>query len=435
MEDRISVYQKRKYTVLNTQEAKEITIKYLKEKGVFSEQIDFGLPEVNDRYHIWTVPIIYHERVIGEIAIDAYGGAINTGLSSDISVLNARMDKVQSGEMPKKKKRNAKFEYKISPLNNMIINGKAECVLATFPEESVDLIFTSPPYFNARKEYSEYPTYQDYLDFIRSVIVESRRVLVDGRFFVMNSSHVLVPRASRNESSSRIPVPFDIHQIFMEEGFEFVDDIIWQKPEGAGWASGRGRRFSADRNPLQYKAVPVCEYVMVYRKKPTVLIDKFIRSHPNPEIIQRSKIEDGYEKTNVWYISPARDKRHPAIFPMELAEKVIKYYSFINDVVLDPFGGIGTTAKAAAKLERKFVSIELSEDYHKYAVEELEKQTRTLMETEPFEVKDLRDLPDKDIPETISSIKNKVRDIGYSDEEIESKLIDTLKDLLNKEPT
>ena len=136
------------------------------------------------------------------------------------------------------------------------------------------------------------------------------------------STHTcFIPRNSRNESSTRIAVPFDIHQIFIEEGFEFVDDIIWQKPEGAGWASGRGRRFSADRNPMQYKAVPVTEYVMVYRKKPCVLIDHFIRDNPNQAIIQASKIEDGYEKTNVWYISPARDKRHPAIFPAELAEK------------------------------------------------------------------------------------------------------------------
>lgn len=67
---------------------------------------------------------------------------------------------------------------------------------------------------------------------------------------------------------------------------------------------------------MQYKAVPVTEYVMVYRKKPVCLIDNFIRKHPNPELVEASKIEDGYEKTNVWYISPARDKRHPAIFPL-----------------------------------------------------------------------------------------------------------------------
>ena len=56
------------------------------------------------------------------------------------------------------------------------------------------------------------------------------------------------------------------HRLFTKEGFDFIDDIIWVKPEGVGWATGRGRRFAADRNPLQYKPVPVTEYVLVYRK-------------------------------------------------------------------------------------------------------------------------------------------------------------------------
>jgi DNA modification methylase len=76
----------------------------------------------------------------------------------------------------------------------------------------------------------------------------------------------LIRRANRNEASKRIAVPFDMHRIFCEEGFDFIDDIHWVKPEGAGWATGRGRRFAADRQPLQYKAVPVTEYVLVYRK-------------------------------------------------------------------------------------------------------------------------------------------------------------------------
>jgi len=60
--------------------------------------------------------------------------------------------------------------------------------------------------------------------------------------------------------------------------------------------------FAADRNPLQYKAVPVTEYVLVYRKKSDKLIDWYIRNHPNQDLIRKSKIKDGYEKTNVWKI-------------------------------------------------------------------------------------------------------------------------------------
>lgn len=385
------VAEERKYFIINTEQAKTVVKFYLEKKLVSMENISFGLPEIYDRYDIWNVPVLYKKEVIGEIAIDAYKGQINHKLSSDIEVINGRKSKIDNGKVIAAKKVKKKKDYKISDLPNMLLKGRAELVLKKLPEQSIDMIFTSPPYYNARKQYSEYDTYEDYLTLIRSVVRECHRTLIDGKFFIINTSHVLIPRASRSECSSRIAVPFDIHQIFMEEGFEFIDDIIWEKPEGAGWASGRGRRFSADRNPLQYKAVPVTEYVMVYRKKPCVLIDHFIRNHPQQQIIQDSKISDGYEKTNVWYISPARDKRHPAIFPKELAEKVISYYSFKNDVVLDPFAGLGTTAKAAYELERRFVAIECSSEYMSYAKQDLENMNQIMrpLEYEYFDCSDL----------------------------------------------
>ena len=234
---------------------------------------------------------------------------------------------------------------KISNLRNSVGLGDSEELLLQTPSESVDLVFTSPPYYNARPEYSDYIQYDEYLLKMRKIIHQCHRVLNEGRFFVINIAPVLIRRASRNESSKRIAVPFDIHRIFIEEGFEFIDDIIWVKPEGAGWATGRGRRFAADRNPLQYKSVPITEYILVYRKSTDKLIDWHIRKHPDQKRVKESRIEDGYEVTNIWKIHPAHSKKHPAIFPLELAEKVIRYYSFKNDVILDPFAGIGTVGK------------------------------------------------------------------------------------------
>ena len=82
-------------------------------------------------------------------------------------------------------------------------------------------------------------------------------------------------------------------------------------------------------------------------------------------MVEESKIEDGYETTNLWKIHPAHNKNHPAVFPLELAEKVIQYYSFKKDVILDPFAGTGTTGKAAVKNERRFVLFEQDEEYMK----------------------------------------------------------------------
>lgn len=241
--------------------------------------------------------------------------------------------------------------------------GDCEEVLAELPAQSVDLVFTSPPYYNARPEYSEFLSYEDYLEKMRRVIRQIHRVLNEGRFFVINAAPVLIRRPNRQGQSRRLAVPLDLHAIFVEESYDFIDDIIWVKPEGAGWAVGRGRRFAADRTPLQYKPVPVTEYVLVYRKHTDKLIDWNIRSYPDPEAVQQSKITGEYDRTNVWYIQPAVHPEHPAVFPLELAEKVVRYYSFKGDVVLDPFAGVGTTGKAAWKLGRRFVLIEKEPRY------------------------------------------------------------------------
>ncbi len=360
--DNKTVAEKRKYAVTNVQEAKEIALIWLKQVQL-ENAISFGLPEIDDRYHIWRVPLLNkgNQGHLGEIVIDAKTSLILQNKSTNANVVEARILGRNNSTKEKRKKKNGKYE--LSSLRNTIAYGDCEEILQDLPAESVDLVFTSPPYFNARPEYNDYLDYEEYLLKIRKIIREVHHVLAEGRFFVMNVSPVLLRRTNRNQSSKRIAVPFDMHRLFIEEGYEFIDDIIWEKPEGAGWATGRGRRFAADRNPLQYKPVPVTEYILVYRKESDRLIDWNIRAHPHPELVKQSKIDDHYEKTNIWKIKPAHDKKHPAIFPLELAEKVISYYSFKEDVILDPFAGIGTTGKAAIKSGRRFVLIEKEPPY------------------------------------------------------------------------
>ncbi|MFQ5419858.1 MAG: DNA-methyltransferase [Anaerolineae bacterium] len=358
-----TVAEKRKYNVLNVKDARKVARSWLDSIDLV-DAVTFGLPEIDDRYHVWRVPLtgIDSRERVGEIVIDAYTSLLLEDKTTAPEVIEARL--LRRTLLPEKKKvPSSKKGYKPSNLRNTIALGDAEEILLDLPEESVDLIFTSPPYFNARPEYEDYITYEEYLLKIRKVIHACHRVLNEGRFFVMNISPVLIRRASRSESSKRIAVPFDMHRLFVEEGFDFIDDIIWVKPEGAGWATGRGRRFAADRNPLQYKPVPVTEYILVYRKHTKRLIDWNIRTHPRQDLVKASKVADDYEKTNIWRIKPAHDKKHPAIFPEELAAKVIQYYSFVDDVALDPFAGSGTVGLAAAKLKRRFVLIDKEPKY------------------------------------------------------------------------
>lgn len=356
-----SVYSKRKYNIAQVSQAKKVAETWIFNVNLQSS-VAFGLPEADDRYHIWRVPLLTlgKDHRIGEVVIDAFSTLVVEDKTTRKEILEDRI-LGRDGKVNQLKKKND--EYIVSQQRNTVAHGDSEFVLQEMAAGSVDLVFTSPPYYNARPEYSDYISYEDYLLKMRKIIQATHRVLNEGRFFVMNISPVLIRRASRGEASKRIAVPFDIHKVFIDEGFDFIDDIIWVKPEGAGWATGRGRRFAADRNPLQYKTVPVTEHILVYRKRTDKLIDWNIRNHPNQKAVKESKIDDSYERTDIWRITPAHSKRHPAIFPKELAEKVIKYYSFKTDVVLDPFGGIGTVGEAATKLGRRFVLIDNEKKY------------------------------------------------------------------------
>lgn len=355
------ISEARKYLVIDVKQSKQIVKEWLSEIQLI-KVITLGLPEIDDRYDCWRVPLRAKNGLkIGEVVINAYTTEIIASKTTKPEILTARLLK-QDENLILETSLKKKF-YPISHLRNTIGLGDSAQLLDDMPSESVDLIFTSPPYYNARPEYSEYEEYDEYLFKMRQIIRRCNRVLAEGRFFVINIAPILLRRASRSESSRRIGVPFDIHRIFIEEGYDFIDDIIWMKPEGAGWATGRGRRFAADRNPLQYKAVPVTEYVLVYQKHTDLLIDWFIRNHPNRDIVEKSKIPDGYEKTNVWKINPSTSSKHPAAFPYGLAERVIRYYSFIGDVVLDPFAGSGTVGNAASDLKRRFVLFDNNPDY------------------------------------------------------------------------
>ncbi len=161
-------------------------------------------------------------------------------------------------------------------LKNVVVNGDVLEVLKIVPNESIHLTFTSPPYYNAR-DYSIYQSYNEYLQFLCNVFKEVHRVTKEGRFFILNTSPIIIPRVSRQHSSKRYPIPFDIHPFLIEMGWGFIDDIVWVKPEAS--AKDRNSGFRQHRKPLAYKPTAVTEYLMVYYKKTHKLIDWNIRQY------------------------------------------------------------------------------------------------------------------------------------------------------------
>ncbi|MCD8297434.1 MAG: HEAT repeat domain-containing protein [Prevotella sp.] len=247
-------------------------------------------------------------------------------------------------------------------LRNVIVNGDVIEVLKNVPNESFHLTFTSPPYYNAR-DYSIYPSYEAYLNFLDIVFKEVYRTTKEGRFLIVNTSPVIIPRISRAHSSKRYPIPFDLHHYLVQMGWEFIDDIVWEKPEYS--VKNRIGGFQQHRKPLAYKPNSVTEYLMVYRKKTDKLIDWNIHQY-DFTTVENSKVADGYETTNVWKICPKSDKVHSAIFPIDLCKRVIEYYSFKGDLIFDPFAGSGTLGRTAKSMGRRFFLTEKENKYFEY---------------------------------------------------------------------
>ena len=263
---------------------------------------------------------------------------------------NEIVQKIINIEFFDNKKYSSKHNEFPSYLKNCIANGDVIKILEKVDDESIHLTFTSPPYYNAR-DYSIYNSYNSYLKFLWKTFEEVHRITKEGRFLILNTSPIIIPRTGRKYSSIRYPIPFDIHSEMIKMGWEYVDDIVWLKPEPS--AKNRVAGFNLHRKPLAYKPNCVTETLMVYRKK-----------YPE-DIVKKSKIKDGYETSNVWKIDPSSNKNHSAVFPIKLCDKVINYYSFEGDLVFDPFAGSGSVGLSAIKNNRHFFLTELNKNYFK----------------------------------------------------------------------
>jgi len=219
-------------------------------------------------------------------------------------------------------------------------------------DNSIDLVVTSPPYFNA-KTYTQYDSLDHYMLEMENIFRGIERVLRENRMCVVNISPIIIKRKNINSQSQRIPLPYYFVPMMVSIGYEFLEDIIWVKPDGS--SPNRNGGFYRSRKPVAYKPNIVTEYILVFKKKSNKLIDKVLKND--------SLVEDGYERTNVWKINPDTKNWHDAPFPSKLVENIIRYYSYENDIVYDPFGGSGTTGKVAERLNRQWIMSEINSEF------------------------------------------------------------------------
>lgn len=234
-------------------------------------------------------------------------------------------------------------------LLNTIIASSCEN-MKDIPNNSLHLMITSPPY-NVSKEYDDDLSLNEYLSLLKNCFTETYRVLVDGGRACINIANI--------GRKPYIPLSDYVSKIMIEIGFNMRGEIIWNKSAGAGISTAWGS-FQSASNPILRD---VHEYILIFSK------GNYKRERDKEEKeLRKDNItkEEFIEWTkSVWTMNTESAKRigHPAPFPEELPNRLIKLFSFTNDIVLDPFMGSGTTAIAAIKNNRNFVGYEINEEY------------------------------------------------------------------------
>ena len=224
------------------------------------------------------------------------------------------------------------------------------------PDKTIDLTVTSPPY-NAGIDYGE--TYndskplQEYLSFIRDVMQELYRITKDGGRVVIN--------VANTGRKPYIPLSSYINMMAIEIGFLCRGEIIWDK----GASVGTSCAWGSWRSPSNPSLRDVHEYLLVYSKGNYKHTGNGTATLEADEFVADTK--------SIWQMQTASAKKlgHPAPFPLELPTRIIRLYSFTNDIVLDPFIGCGTTAIACINENRHFIGFEISKDFYNKAEERI----------------------------------------------------------------
>lgn len=252
-----------------------------------------------------------------------------------------------------------------------LINADARDI-AFLPDESVHLVVTSPPYWNLKK-YNESPEqlghvddYEAFLDEINKVWRHAYRVLVPGGRLVCVVGDVCVSRKQYGRHLV-FPLHADICVLCRRLGFDNLNPIIWHKISNASYEVSGGAKFLG--KPYEPNAIIKndMEFILMQRKPGGY-------RKPSEPQRQKSRIEkNDFDQwfQQIWNIPGASLKNHPAPFPLELASRLVRMFSFDGDTVLDPFCGSGTTMLAALRNGRNSIGIEIDFEYCKMAVRRL----------------------------------------------------------------
>jgi DNA modification methylase len=263
------------------------------------------------------------------------------------------------------------------PTNHYLVHGDAR-EMRSLSNESAHLVLTSPPYWtlkkyeNAAGQLGHVSEYDEFLAELNTVWKRSFDLLVPGGRLICVVGDVCLSRRQNDGRHTVVPLHASIQEICRKIGFDNLAPIIWHKIANAVYeVSGGGGFLGKPYEPNSVIKNDV-EYILMFRKpggyrKPTAAKRLF-------SVISAENYQTWFQQ--IWTgLTGASTKDHPAPYPAELAERLIRMFSFAGDVVVDPFSGSGTNAIAAARTGRHSVGFEISNKYHHMSVSRFYRET------------------------------------------------------------
>lgn len=246
--------------------------------------------------------------------------------------------------------------------------------LSMIPDESVHLVLTSPPYWNLKKyndhknQLGHIDNYLNFLDQLDMVWTECYKKLVIGGRMVIVVGDVLLSRRAYGRHKI-IPLHADIQVRCEKIGFDNLAPIFWHKISNASFEVSGNTKFLG--KPYEPNGIIKhdIEYILMLRKnggyrKPTLEQRRY-------SIISEKEFNKWYKQ--IWDFNGASTSNHPAPFPEELSNRIVRMFSFAGDIVLDPFLGSGTTMVSASKVGRNCIGIEVDKLYAEFSYQRLSK--------------------------------------------------------------
>lgn len=302
---------------------------------------------------------------------------------------------------------------------NKIYNMNCLEGLRQMEDESVDLMVTSPPYYNAR-EYSQWETVDSYMDDMKEIFTELYRCMKNHKYIVVNVGDVTSQVGKAKWSVRKLPLGAMFTMMLEEIGFEFIDDYIWDKGEPQSKRHLGNPQYPFYQYPVNcYEHIlifakhkldktkipcPICnETIVVSNSQSGIGVQSWECKNPNcseksasgrgKRFSSRSIMMNDYKtddnfidkdfiqkwRRDIVKINPVikinskgeNKLGHTAPYPTDIPEMAIRYYSGVGDLVVDIFNGSGTTCMVAKELNRNYIGFEINKEYVNISYERL----------------------------------------------------------------